>query len=189
MIFEITNLKSPHEENTFELLHLLLVRNALKIFVSIRMKHTSYTHKFSNITNFPYNTRLVVIFTTFRYEKDFYISLLKGPERVAIQIYSVVNNWVSAQFCVPSCPISSSFIELIGRHWSICSFNKILIQYFAEINHRVSTIISTPVQTLEVAKLPAEIIGIFLDFIYTSTDKLTLKEVDQYTKISWNTKR
>ena len=67
-----TSLTSPHEENTFELLHLLLVSNALKIFVSIRMKYTSYTHKFSNITNFPYNKRLVVIFTIFRYARELY---------------------------------------------------------------------------------------------------------------------
>ena len=43
-----------------------------KIFVSIRMEYTSYTRKVSNITNFPYNERLVVIFTTFGYAKDLY---------------------------------------------------------------------------------------------------------------------
>ena len=65
-----TSLTSPHEENTFELLHLLLVSKALKIFVSKRMKYTSYTHKFSNITNFSYNKRLVVIFRIFRYVRE-----------------------------------------------------------------------------------------------------------------------
>ena len=72
MILGITSLKSPHEENTFELIHLLLVRNALKIIVSLRMKHTSYTHKFPDITNYPYNTRMVVIFTFFRYARELY---------------------------------------------------------------------------------------------------------------------
>ena len=68
---------SSHEENTFELLHLLLVCIALKIFVSIRMKYTSYKHKFSNITNFPYNKRFVVILTIFRYAREFY-EFVKG---------------------------------------------------------------------------------------------------------------
>ena len=63
---------SSHEENTFELLYLLLVNNALKIFVSIRKKYTSFTHDFSNITNFSYNKRLDVIFTIFRYARELY---------------------------------------------------------------------------------------------------------------------
>ena len=36
------------------------------------MKNTSYTQKFLNITNFPYNKPLVVIFTIFRYARDLY---------------------------------------------------------------------------------------------------------------------
>ena len=49
------------------------------------MNFTSYTHEFSNITNFPYNRRLVLLFTHLRYARELYISLLKGPERDAEQ--------------------------------------------------------------------------------------------------------
>ena len=75
---------SPQKENTFELLHFLLVSNALKIFVSIRMKYTSYTHKFSNLTEFPYKNRLVVIFTIFRYARELY-KFIEGTGEVAKQ--------------------------------------------------------------------------------------------------------
>ena len=61
-----TGLTTLQEENTFELLHLLLVINALKIFVSMRMKCASYTY------NFPSNKRVVVVFTIFRYARELY---------------------------------------------------------------------------------------------------------------------
>ena len=128
----------------------------MKIFVSIQ--YAWNTHRihtsFSNITNFPYNKRLVVFFTIFRYARGV-VGLLGVGSRAGRQTdrktltpierhwgqggyrerrqwrrcvkfikkllstpnYSVINNWASAEFCVPSCPVSSSYIEMIGRHW------------------------------------------------------------------------
>ena len=90
-IQDATSLTSLHEENTFELLHLLLVINSLKIVVSFRYAcNTNRIHtSFSDITNFPYNKGLVVFFTIFRYVRGV-IGLLKakvrwGPVRVANQ--------------------------------------------------------------------------------------------------------
>ena len=74
-----TSLTSPQKENTFELLHLFLLSNTLKIFVSIRMKYTWYTHKFSNITYLPYNKWSVVIFTILVNPRELY-KFIEGTE-------------------------------------------------------------------------------------------------------------
>ena len=84
-------MKSLHDENIFELLQLLLRSNALKMFFSIRMRYTSYTHKFSNITYFLYYKRLVVPFMIFRNARELY-KFMKGPERVAKQTTTHLNH-------------------------------------------------------------------------------------------------
>ena len=62
---------SSHGENIFEWFRLLKVSNEVKKFVRIRIKYTSYTHKLSNVTNFPGKKRWVVIFTIFIHAREF----------------------------------------------------------------------------------------------------------------------
>ena len=66
-----TSLTSSHGENIFEWFRLLKVSNEVKKFVRIRIKYTSYTHKLSNVTNFPGKKRWVVIFTIFIHAREF----------------------------------------------------------------------------------------------------------------------